>query len=654
MGELIIYWVVRAFGGFVQILPIGVSLGLGKAIGWLAYYLNAKHRNIVLSNLKIAFAKTKTPEEIRRIAKKTFIHYGQNVIELFRFPLMDTVKFTKFVQLDGREHIDAAMKSGKGVILLAMHFGSWEMANLIGATLGYPYKVLVKAQTKHSRLGALLNSFRRSGGSGVIHRGMGTRELIKSLQNNEMAALVVDQGGRDGVGVPFFGKQASMSSGAIRLGLKLGTPICFVNIVRLQGPYHRLTIDKPLTLINTGQVEKDIVANLQQVVAKMEKCILQSPAQYMWSYKIWKYSKDVVVGIITDGKTGHLRQSEAVAGLLKSALEQRGIHAQLPILQVSFKNKWCAKFFIFGACFANLLKHRGRLWLLRRCLTTDSCEQILSIKPDFIVSCGSAVAPVNYLLSREYDVKNIVILKPGVLSFKHFDLVVLPRHDITKRKHWPANVIVTQGAPNVITANYLKQQSADLLKRYSHLAGGDNFKIGVLLGGDTADFVLSEQRVRILIHQIMEIAEEIPADILLTTSRRTSVKVENLIMRELSKYRRCKLLILPNRENIPGALGGILGLADILVVSGDSISMVSEAASAGKKVVVFFVEHQKHIPFEQTKHGRCLEQLASDGYILLSDVKYMKESLYKLVKNKVRIKKLDDTAVLLESLQTLI
>ena len=122
----------------------------------------------------------------------------------------------------------------------------------------------------------------------------------------------------------------------------------------------------------------------------------------------------------------------------------------------------------------------------------------------------------------------------------------------------------------------------------------------------------------------------------------------------VKRVQRQKLLILPNRENIPGALGGILGLADILVVSGDSISMVSEAASAGKKVVAFFVEHQKNIPFEQTKHGRCLEQLASDGYILLSDVKYMKESIYKLVKNKVRLKKLDDTSVLLESLQTLI
>jgi KDO2-lipid IV(A) lauroyltransferase len=654
LSELIIYWVVRAFGAFVQVLPIGVSLTLGKAMGWLAYHFNVKHRNIVLSNLKIAFAKTKTPEEIRRIAKETFVHYGQNVIELFRFPLMDTVKFTKFVQLDGREHIDAAMKGGKGVILLAMHFGSWEMANLIGATVGYPYKVLVKAQTKHSRLGELLNSFRRSGGSGVIHRGMGTRELIKSLQNNEMAALVVDQGGRDGALVPFFGKQASMSSGAIRLGLKLGIPICFVNITRQQGPYHRLIIDKPLDLVNTGHLENDVVTNLLQVVAKMEKCISQSPAQYMWSYKIWKYSKDAVIGIITDGKTGHLRQSEAVAGLLKSALEQRGVNAQLPILQVSFKSVWYAKVFTVLACFVNVLQHRGRVWLLRLCLTAESFAQVLSIKPDFIVSCGSAIAPVNYLLSREHDVKNIVILKPGLLNFNHFDLVVLPQHDIAKRKHWPVNVVVTQGAPNVITANYLKQQSADLLKRYSHLAGGDNFKIGVLLGGDTPEFVLSEQRVRILIHQLMEIAEEIPADILLTTSRRTSVKVENLIMRELSKYRRCKLLILPNRENIPGALGGILGLADILVVSGDSISMVSEAASAGKKVVAFFVEHQNKIPFEQTKHGRCLEQLASDGYILLSDVKYMKESIYKLVKNKVRIKKLDDTAVLLESLQALI
>ncbi len=654
MSELIIYWAVKGFGVFVQILPIGVSLWLGKVLGMLAYYLDTKHRRIVYSNLRIAFAKTKTPQEISRIAKDTFVHYGQNLIELFRFPLMDTKKFREYVQVEGREHIEEAIKSGKGVILLAMHFGSWEMANLIGATVGYPYKVLVKAQTKNLRLAALLNSFRQSGGSSVIERGMGTRDLIKSLKNNEVVALVVDQGGKDGVLVPFFGKEASMSSGAIRIAQKRGVPICFVNISRQNGPHHKLIVQKSLNLINTGDEDNDLKSNLKSVVATMETFIRQAPAEYMWFYKIWKYSKEAVVAILTDGKAGHLRQSEALAGHLKKVLAERGVLAELPIFPVSFKSKIHSKFFAVMGCFANIFGRRLRMWLLRFCLVPDSFVGLLSVKPDFIVSCGSSVAGVNFLLSQEHQAKNIVILKPGILGLRHFDLVILPKHDIKNRKRWPKNVVVTQGAPNLITLQYLAYQTTELLKRFTHLKAANHFKIGVLLGGDTPDFILSEQKTRILIHQLMEIAEETNGDILLTTSRRTSAKVENFLLRELSKYRRCKLLVLPNRENVPEAVGGILGLADVVVVSGESISMVSEALSSGKKVATFFVEHRGSTPFAETKHGRFVERLAADGYILLSDVKFMKDSIYKLIKNKVQTKQLDDNAVLVDALRKII
>ncbi|MCC6759229.1 MAG: mitochondrial fission ELM1 family protein [Candidatus Omnitrophica bacterium] len=654
MGELIVYWAVRIFGAFVRILPVGLAMQVGKGIGAVAYHVDVKHRKVVYANLRTAFAKSKTPQQLKAIAKQTFANYGQNLVELFRFPIMDEEKFNHFVKLEGREHIDEAIRQGKGAILLAMHFGSWELANRIGTILGHPYKVLVKAQSKNSRLGELLNSVRsNSSSANVVERGMATREILKSLKNNEVVALVVDQGGRDGVLVPFFGKEASMSVGAVRIALKTGAPICFANIMRVDGPYHRLVIQKPFELVNSGDTDKDIVENLGKIVKVMEGYISQSPAEYMWFYKIWKYSKEAVIKIVTDGKAGHLRQAEAIASLLKTAFAERGVTANLPIVKAEFKNKSLSRFCSVASVAANLFSHRGRQGLLRSCLTEDSYVQMMSIKPDFIISCGSSVAPVNFLLSQEYQSKSAVILKPGILSFRRFDLVVLPRHDM-KRKRWPSNVVVTHGAPNLITPQYLAEQTSGLLKRFSHLKSGDNFKIGVLLGGDTPEFVLSEQRVRILVHQLMETAEEAQADILLTTSRRTSARVENLLMRELKKYARCKFLVLANRENVPEAVGGILGLADVVVVSGDSISMVSEAVSSGKKVAAFFVDDRSGTPFEQTKHGRFLERLTNDGYILSSEVKFMKDALYKLIKNKVQTKKLDDNAVVLDALRKII
>ena len=50
---------------------------------------------------------------------------------------------------------------------------------------------------------------------------------------------------------------------------------------------------------------------------------------------------------------------------------------------------------------------------------------------------------------------------------------------------------------------------------------------------------------------------------------------------------RCKLFVDAAEDNPDGTVGGIFYLSDTVIVSGESISMVSEAASSGKVVLVF-------------------------------------------------------------------
>jgi len=232
LKELIVYYSVRIFGFFIRCLPAGIAAWIGKRIGMIAYYFDIKHKSRAYANLKMAFAHLKSPDEIKQIMKTLFKNYGQNLIELFRMPLLTPEKFDKVVAVEGKENITESLKQGKGVIMLAMHFGSWELASLSCVRLGFPYRVFVKPQKKYSRLADLLNSYRAGGGAVVLSRGAGTRDFVRSLKKNEVIGMVVDQGGRDGVLVPFLSRRASMSVGAIRMGLKLGVPICFSVIYR--------------------------------------------------------------------------------------------------------------------------------------------------------------------------------------------------------------------------------------------------------------------------------------------------------------------------------------------------------------------------------------------------------------------------------------
>jgi len=639
---------IKAFGALVRILPLSMSLGVGRFIGLLGYYCDGRHRALAYANIKTAFAHSKKPSEIKRIVKKVFQNYGQNLIELLRLPLITPANVERYVDIQGKEHIMNSLKGGKGVIFLAMHFGSWELVNPVCSSLG-PYNVIVNPQDRFAKLDHLLNSYRRASGSVVLERGFGTRDLIKSLQNNQIVGMVVDQGGKGGALVKYFGRQASMSVGAIRLGLKWGVPICFSVIIREKSGRHRLVIHPPLDLIKTGDTEKDVVKNLETIVRLMEDYITRYPAEYMWFYKIWKYSKEATVLVVSDGKAGHLNQSKAMAQELNVALQERGIEVENKIVDIKFKSPLAAKMISFLSFLSHPRFCQGRLRYLKWFLTKETFLKIVSLKSDFVISCGSSVAGVNFILSKDHGAKSICILKPGILSFRRFDMVVLPQHDEITNQGRIKNIVMTQGAPNMVTREYLSTQVEELTQEFPQIAARRQLKIGVLIGGPAKHDVLSEPLIKMVIHQVREAAEKIDADIFLTTSRRTPHAIESLITREFKGCKRCQVLIIANEKNFPSAVGGILGASDIVVVSGDSISMVSEAATAGKNTIVFNVKKKKHLGGRKDRHVLFLEKLSSQGFIFLAQEREICETICEMAKNKLKTRMLNDRSVLLEA-----
>ncbi len=653
LKESIIYFCVRAFGALVRFLPLSAALWIGRIIGLWAYYFDVRHRSLAYANLKKAFAESKSSNELKRITKQLFQNYGQNFIDLFRLPLLTPEKFNELVTVEGKENIHEALKKGKGAILLAMHFGSWELASLSCAMMSIPYKVIVNPQSKYSKLDELLNSYRSCGGSVVLSRGLGTRDLIKSLQNNEVIGMVVDQGGKDGALIPFFNRQASMSVGAMRIAFKYDVPLLFSIIIREKNGHHRLIIQKPFELTQTADVERDVETNLNVVVQTMERYIVKYPSEYMWFYKIWKYSKQSNITILSDGKMGHLRQSQRLAELLKKALSEREIQSNCQVINIKFKNDLLGKFFSVISLFSHPFFMQGRLAWLRLFLKKESFEELMNIKTDFIVSCGSATAGINYLLAKDHNAKSICLQRPGMLNIDRFDLAVLPIHDMRKIKKDDRHIAVTNGALNMISDGYLKEQSQLLLNRFSHLKTHSKAKIGLLIGGDSKNIYLSDHQIKILIHQLQGVLKEINADVLLTTSRRTPEEIEQMIAREFKKEGSCPLFINPKKDDVPEAVGGILGLSDIVIVSGDSISMISEAASSGKSTIVFYPQLRKGNR-ESNKHIFFIENLNAQGYVSAVEVRDIGQRVFDVAKGKIKTKRLDDAQNIYETVKKVI
>lgn len=629
------YILLKAIGPFCRGLPQACGLFLGRRAGDLFYAFDLRHRARVYANIKTALGDKLLPKDLRRITKKFYRAYGQNIIDIFFLPKFSAEYMNKYVTIEGREHILAGLKKGKGVILLAVHEGSWELTNLTCVHLGFPFIFFARSQD-YPRINSILNAYRRLHGCRIIERQNGARQLVEALKDNQVIGMTADQGGKDGVSVKFFGKEAAMSGGAIRMALKYDTAVIPAYYARANGPYVKIKFGPPLSIKKTGNPEDGLRNNLQEATHIFEGYIAGCPEEYLWLYKIWKYGRERNILILNDAKAGHLRQAQAVAAIAEGCLKEKGITVNIDTVEVEFKDNFSRRALIFSSCLSGKYHCQGCLWCLRKFLKEHVYKALIHKKFDLIISCGSSVAAVNYVLSRENSAKSIVVMRPSVLSTRRFGLVIMPRHDNAPGRK---NVVAIDGALNLIDKPYLAGQVKGLVNAAGGALTAGDLYIGLLIGGDTKDFKLDKDALSELIRQVKAAAENSGAGILLTTSRRTSPEAERLLKEEFQGYPAAKLLIIANEKNIPEAVGGILGLSKVVVVSAESISMISEAASAGGYVIVFESSVGR-------RHVNFLKEMRDRKYIYLSKPSELALLVKKLLEEQPKINILQNNIAL--------
>ena len=197
--------------------------------------------------------------------------------------------------------------------------------------------------------------------------------------------------------------------------------------------------------------------------------------------------------------------------------------------------------------------------------------------------------------------------------------MIAPRHDRLPRAH---NLIEIPGALVARLPDVALREAGDRLPAHPRFRGEAASSvsrpavIAVFVGGDTAAYRLDPAFAEALIDQVRTACAELDGWCLVTTSRRTPASVEQLFAERLERDARCRLLLLASRDALDGTMEGMLGLADVAVVTGESISMVSEACASGRRVIV--VEPPlRNGRRPMTKHHRFLQEIAAAGYARL-------------------------------------
>jgi KDO2-lipid IV(A) lauroyltransferase len=136
-----------------------------------------------------------------------------------------------------------------------------------------------------------VNRIRCRHGNRVIHKDDFARGLIASMRSGETVGILMDTNMTppQGVFVPFFGVQACSASGLARIALKTGAAVVpgFLLWEQKEQRYV-LRFGEPLAVIDSGDAEKDAVANTAAFTAAIEGYIRRYPDQWLWMHRRWK------------------------------------------------------------------------------------------------------------------------------------------------------------------------------------------------------------------------------------------------------------------------------------------------------------------------------------------------------------------------------
>jgi mitochondrial fission protein ELM1 len=278
--------------------------------------------------------------------------------------------------------------------------------------------------------------------------------------------------------------------------------------------------------------------------------------------------------VISDGAAGNERQALALAEALGDATPRVWrLRAHRPW-------RWLAPHRLPGAQAAF-----GREF-----------AQALAAPPRLAIGCGRQAALATRLL-REHGVPVVQILDPRIGS-AYWDVVVAPAHD----RLAGANVVTLCGSLHPIDDAWL----ARARREFAQFAALPAPRIGLLLGGPVRAARLDEAWWDGLAEMLTHWLERDGGSLLVTGSRRTPAWLADAAR---ERFRQVPGLRWFGEADGPNPYPGLLAWADRLVVSPDSVNLLSEACATRAPVYV-------HMPGPvRGRHGEFLHELVTRARI---------------------------------------
>lgn len=273
----------------VASLPFFFWYALSDLLAFVLRVVLKYRRDVIAENLRSSFPE-KGAEELERIHRQFYRNFCDTLVESIKLGGLSRRAFEKRIHCTNPQVFEALKAQNRSVIAMEGHFANWEWPG-VHICCDYSFFNLVIFQPFNNKVfGRVLYELRYrlpTRRSGWLTPAKDTvRNMIKAPQPNRTVMLADQSPSRTAfVRVPFLNRDTAFWNGPARISQKLKLALVFVKPRRLKRGYFEYSLE--LLCEDASQWSEEQVT--AAYASALEKAIRESPADWLWSHKRWKF-----------------------------------------------------------------------------------------------------------------------------------------------------------------------------------------------------------------------------------------------------------------------------------------------------------------------------------------------------------------------------
>ena len=263
--------------------------GLSDFLFFWVYYIFKYRRKVVSMNLKMSFPEM-TGSQLKYTERKYYSHLCDISLEAFKTARMSAEELRKRMVIRNPEVVNRYYEEGRSVILVAMHYASWEWLLHMPLSIRHHHFFVYKP-LHNEGMDHYLNSIRSRFGGETVPMNIALRKIMEAEKNHRpvITWLAADQTPPwfNSFWTLFLNQETSFFDGPAKLAQRFNHPVIFQGVRKTGRGYYEtwfeVLAEEPRSL-----TEEEIVL---RYVARMEEIIREEPEWYVWSHRRWKHKR---------------------------------------------------------------------------------------------------------------------------------------------------------------------------------------------------------------------------------------------------------------------------------------------------------------------------------------------------------------------------